>query len=221
VTDDKKFDDLRLRFSQNQDFRLSGPLPTPHTQSSTAESLATANDAVSATAAVPERISTLARSRYTELLTEFCLQIGLSELPIDEDTSCSINIGENTNNPMLITMQLQATETKEQIVFFSNIHHYPQGVSEEIVLRLEAINETLSANYYLSHSEHYVFLCAEKPVLQITGTQFTNFVEEFYRQAVGWAERYLSVIAGNEVAEDAATTPNIAERPTITRGLKV
>jgi hypothetical protein len=218
VTDDKKLDDLRLRLSQNRDFRVSSPLstaniPTPATASETAA----ANDLIAANTGTPLQVSTIAHTRFTELLEEFCLQIGLSELPLAEDNRCSINVGENTANPMLITMQLQATESKELIVFFSNIHHYAAGVTEETVAQIDAVNDTLSQEYYLSYSEHYAFLCAEKPVLQITSTQFTDFIEEFYQQAVSWTSRYLSAVAGNTPITVA--DPVIMERPT--RGLKV
>jgi hypothetical protein len=218
LTDNNDTD--KLRIARVKEERESGPLDIRYVQMDPEEmsfpperSFARERSFAPERSLSPERSltpqakeSAIHSSRFTELMDEFRIHISMPDLEMDEQNCCSIEIGNNEHDTLLITIEMR---DEGDLLLFTTLENYPNGVSDELAARVEMISTAIEEDgYYLTTSRHNVFLCAQRLLRKTTSTQFVDWMADFHRQGLVWRNRYRTAVNAPVVA-----APADSERP--------
>ncbi len=219
MTDDKKPEkEEQLPDAPARDLRVSGPLDLRL-------SLMDSRDRGVATRAkfgqAETRNLAIDQARFGELLENFSRIIDLP-LTATKENSCTVTIGEKENAPASVTIELLGDGN---LLVFSSISYYGAGISTELAARVELLSKSIEKEgVTLSTSQHNVFLCSQRLLINVTGAQLADWVADFYKRALQWRTRYSQMIdatitnkpdAGNAPSAnkpDASNAP-IANKP--------
>ncbi|MCS6884882.1 MAG: type III secretion system chaperone [Acidobacteriota bacterium] len=124
------------------------------------------------------------RAAFLELFEQFRNSIGLPELELDEaDSSFTIRLGNDEAQAADITIEPTA---EGEVTLYSTLDHLPNGLTPEIVLLIDTVNANKENMFFLSASQHYLFLCSSAPIADVTATRLTEWVKWFYEQVLEW-----------------------------------
>lgn len=135
-------------------------------------------------------ISGSARASFLELFEQFRAQIGLDELQLDSELSCTIVMGSDEAQAD-ITLELSS---EQEVMLYTVLDHLPAGLTPEIVLLIDTVNANKENMFYLSASKHYLFLCSSSPISDLTTVRLVEWVKWFYEQAIEWRSRYRTLL---------------------------
>ncbi|MCS6884884.1 MAG: type III secretion system chaperone [Acidobacteriota bacterium] len=124
------------------------------------------------------------RAAFLELFELFRSSIGLHELQLDEsDSSYTVRLGNDEVQTADITIEPTA---EGEVLLYSSLDRLPNGLTPEIVLLIDTVNANKENMFFLSASEHHLFLCSSAPITEVTATRLVEWVKWFYEQVLEW-----------------------------------
>lgn len=135
-------------------------------------------------------ISGSARASFLELFDQFRAHIGLEELQLDNDLSCTIAMGSDEAR-LDITLELTS---EQEVLLYAVLDHLPAGLTPELVLLIDTVNANQESMFYLSASKNYLFLCSSSPLTEVTAVRLVEWVKWFYEQAIEWRSKYHTLL---------------------------
>lgn len=135
-------------------------------------------------------ISASARASFLELFEQFRSQIGLEDLQLDSELSCTIAMGSDEAR-LDITLELTS---EQEVLLYAALDYLPSGLTPELVLLIDTVNANRESMFYLSASKHYLFLCSASPIGEVTATRLIEWVKWFYEQAIEWRGKYRTLL---------------------------
>ncbi len=141
-------------------------------------------------------ISVSARASFLDLFEQFRAQIGLEDLQLDSELSCTLAIGSNEAR-LDITLELTP---EGEVLLYAALDHLPEGLTPELVLLIDTVNASQESMFYLSASKHYLFLCSASPISEVTAVRLVEWVKWFYEQAIEWRSKYRSLLPSSSPA---------------------